>query len=159
MNDRAEILRVAMDAELAGQSARAAELRAQVGTFSPLEELLGKTLVRVTREGNESITFEATTGETWQMYYEQDCCASCSIEDVVGDLEDLVGAPIAMADESTNSDQPRASDGDYVDESYTWTFYRFATVKGYVTVRWYGSSNGYYSETATFRRTCDRLSP
>ena len=154
MNDRAEILRVAMDAELAGQSARAAELRAQAMTdnLSPLEELLGKTLVRVTREGNESITFEATTGETWQMYYEPDCCATCSIEDIVGDLEDLVGAPIAMADAATNSDQPRASDGDYVDESYTWTFYRFATVKGYVTVRWYGSSNGYYSETATFRR-------
>lgn len=54
-----------------------------------------------------------------------------------------------MAEESTNSDDPPKSDGE---ESYTWTFYRMATVKGYVTIRWYGSSNGYYSERASFGR-------
>lgn len=65
-----------------------------------------------------------------------------SIEDVVGDWNDLIGSTLIMAEESTNCDNPKR---DY-EESHTWTFYRFATVRGYVTLRWYGSSNGYYSE-------------
>jgi len=76
------------------------------------------------------------------------CEVSCQIEDVVGDLEDLVGSPILMAEVSTNSDNPRNSR----DESFTWTFYKLATVKGYVTIRWYGWSSGNYSEIALFRR-------
>lgn len=114
-----------------------------------LAQLVGKTLRSVTQNGRESIDFEADTGERWRMYYEPDCCASCEIEDVCGDLQDLVGAPIAMAEVSTNSDAPRS--GEHPD-SFTWTFYKFATAKGYVTIRWYGESNGYYSEQATFRR-------
>lgn len=113
-----------------------------------ISQLIGKTLSAVTQHGRDSIDFETDGGERWEMYYDPDCCAICEIEDVVGDLSDLVGAPIVMAEESTNSDNPK---GDY-DESFTWTFYKLATVKGYVTIRWYGSSNGYYSETASFRR-------
>lgn len=113
-----------------------------------LFSLVGKTMKSVTQHGSDSITFESDKGEKWEMYYERDCCASCSIEDVIGDLQDLVGTPILMAECSTNSDNPL---NDYA-ESFTWTFYKFATVKGYVTVRWYGSSNGYYSETASFRQ-------
>lgn len=150
MSDRADLLAILMDAEMTGRVDEAAVLRRQLGPLSPIEELLGKTLRAVTRHGDESVDFEAVTGERWRMYYDPDCCATCSIEDIVGDLQDLVGAPIALADESTNSDEPRASE--FPDESFTWTFYRFATARGYVTIRWYGSSNGYYSERATFAR-------
>ena len=120
-----------------------------------LSQLIGKTLLSVQRGkdkyNGDEIVFEADTGERWRMYYEPDCCANCDIEDIVGDLQDLVGAPIAMAEVSTNSDDPKTNQ-EYQDDSFTWTFYKFGTAKGYVTIRWYGSSNGYYSETAYFRR-------
>ena len=113
--------------------------------------LVGKTLVSVTQDKNVTLDFEDSDGQKYQMYYEPDCCASAWIEDVVGDLQDLVGTPIVMAEESTNSDDPYP-ESDYQPDSYTWTYYKLATVKGYVTVRWFGQSNGYYCETATFRR-------
>lgn len=68
-----------------------------------------------------------------------------SIEDVIDDVNDLLYAPIVMAEEASNSDDP--SPDNRCDDSYTWTFYKFATAAGYVTVRWFGSSNGYYSES------------
>ena len=115
-----------------------------------LSELIGKTMRAVTQKGRDSIDFESVDGERWRMYHAQDCCELCDIEDVCGDLADLVGSPIVMAEASTNSDAPKP--GEYPPDSFTWTFYKLATAKGYVTIRWYGESNGYYSETASFGR-------
>lgn len=75
-------------------------------------------------------------------------CVEVTVEDVVGDWSDLIGSPLLLVEETIGSHDPEADGG----ESYTWTFYRFATVKGYVTVRWYGESNGYYSETVDFEQ-------
>jgi hypothetical protein len=81
------------------------------------------------------------------MYHSQDCCESVSIEDVEGDICDLIGSPIVLAEEAPSQDeQPGRDHGD----SFTWTFYRLATEKGFVVIRWYGESNGYYSERVDF---------
>lgn len=113
-----------------------------------IKELIGVTMKAVTvNEARDEMIFEAEDGRGWVFYHAGDCCESVGIEDVIGDLSDLVGSPLVMADESTNQDNPP----EHAD-SWTWTFYKFATAKGYVTVRWLGESNGYYSESVDFAR-------
>lgn len=120
-----------------------------------ITEIIGKTLTKVERTDfdGDTLTFYADDGTIYDMYHYQDCCEHVSIEDICGDLNDLVGSPIVMAEEVYSDNEPPLVEPDYPNyepDSYTWTFYKFATVKGYVTIRWYGTSNGYYSESATF---------
>lgn len=118
-----------------------------------VESLINKTLSSIKRTGDIEIEFITTGGEVYKMFHYQDCCEYVSIEDIAGDLDDLVGEPILQAEEVTNSDNPKSETIDesvYQDESHTWTFYKLATIKGSVTIRWYGSSNGYYSEGVDF---------
>ena len=130
-----------------------------------VSELLGKTFTRVERDGEE-IHFYAE-GMHYVLLHEQDCCEDVHIESVVGDLSDLEGAPILRAEEAgytANGDtwgalpeiqairltQRLTPETVPCDESKTWTFYKFATRKGYVDIRWVGESNGYYSERVSF---------
>lgn len=117
-------------------------------------DLKGKVLASVEQVGNEAVIFTCTTGERYVMLHEWDCCESVEIEDVCGEWDDLIGEEILVAEESSNNtDPPR--DQDYNDDSYTWTFYHLRTMTGAVTLRWYGTSNGYYSERVSFGRMID----
>lgn len=105
--------------------------------------IIGKTIIDIKTDNYEYISFLFNDGSAMQMYHSQDCCESVTIDDICGDLEDLIGTPILIAELRTNfNDNPK---GEY-DESFTWSFYTFRTVKGTVDIRWYGTSNGYYSE-------------
>lgn len=114
------------------------------------ETLLGKTLTSITGEvGDDEIRFTTTEGETFMLYHSQDCCESVSVESIVGDLQDLIGSPILRAEEAVGERPADVPVPEYVD-SETWTFYKLATIKGYVDIRWHGESNGYYSEGVDF---------
>lgn len=114
-------------------------------------DLVGKTILDIQglEKGSEKVIFVCSDGSKYKMYHSQDCCECVDIDDVIGDVEDLIGSEIIIAEENSNSE------GDLKDEydsSYTWTFYKLATQKGYVDIRWYGTSNGYYSEEVSFER-------
>jgi len=132
-----------------------------------IKELEGKIIKDIRVVDSKEIVFETIGGNTYRMQHEQDCCECVVIEDICGDMRDLIGVPIVQAFERTSSkddERPliecykqKAIDRllnkpmpDYNDESFTWTFYTIATIKGTVTIRWYGSSNGYYSESVNF---------
>ena len=122
--------------------------------YVQFKELLGKTIVDIegAEKNNDMIKFTCSDGTRYLMYHEQDCCESVFIEDICGDIETLIGTPITMADEANSYNDESLNLGglDKYDDSYTWTFYRLATIKGYVNIRWYGTSNGYYSESVDF---------
>ena len=115
--------------------------------FVDVSILKGKILKDIKIEGTESILFIDKDDIEYEMFHDYDCCENVYIEDICGDINNLIGSKIIMAEEVINRDLSPLNE---FDESYTWTFYKFATVKGYVTIRWYGESNGYYSEEVDF---------
>lgn len=97
---------------------------------------------------DEYLMFKLKGGGIFILHHIQDCCEWVRIEQIDGDLYDLIGEPLLMAEEVID----HQGDDGFV--STTWTFYKFATKKGYVTIRWCGESNGYYSESVN-KTLCD----
>lgn len=115
------------------------------------KDLLGKTLTAISpcKKGDDSITFFTADGFMWKFQHDQDCCECVLVEDICGDMSDLIDSPLLQAEETSSCD-PEPYGGS---DSFTWTFYKFATIKGSVTIRWLGESNGYYSEKVDLKVT------
>ena len=111
--------------------------------------LKGKVLVAVEKysysEDYDCLIFKTLDGEIYLMAHYQECCENVYIDDICGDFADLLNEEILVAEERS-SDVTEEDRRD--DDSCTWTFYHLATLNGDVTIKWFGSSNGYYSESA-----------
>ena len=121
--------------------------------YLKFETLVGKTLVAVTGEkGDDAIIFTCDNGDRYQLWHVQDCCEAVSVEDICGEWDEIIGSPILKAEENSNRDWPDDKEKNQYLESFTWTYYRITTMRGQVVIRWYGTSNGYYSESVTFSK-------
>lgn len=129
-------------------------------------DLKGMTLLAIKQLGSE-LRLITEDGRKFKLYHAQDCCESVWLEDICGDLDDLIGSPLLEAEQAVNSDghwddSPYSKvmrtqaliedlpEKEYSADSTTWTFYKLGTNKGCVTLRWCGNSNGYYSESVDF---------
>lgn len=132
--------------------------------FKKFDMLIGKTITRIETSnevysdelseindivhGNRQIWFYMNDGSKFHMYHDQMCCEDVCVEDVCGDVKCLIGSPITQAEicsETTMSYDDDVCGFKHGGPYWSWTFYKFATAKGYVTIRWYGESNGCYS--------------
>jgi len=125
--------------------------------YPKFEDLKGKTLILIeVNKDEDEITYKTDDDEQYTSYHDQDCCEIVCIEDICGDLDNLLDSPILIAEERVNHDANEKKVKDSLHwsnyNSFTWTFYELATIKGSVTIRWYGSSNGYYSESVDFKK-------
>jgi len=122
------------------------------------EILKGKTIIKFVDENDKPVTkgshemFIHTNDGVYKMYHEQDDSENVEIEDICEDLNDVIGSEILLAEEVVHEgDNPNEVTIPENQDSFTWTFYKLSTQTGSVTIRWYGESNGYYSERVHFK--------
>lgn len=72
-------------------------------------------------DGSDALIFRNKDVEFRFCHY-QDCCETVMIEEIFGDLSDLVGEQLYFLDESSAEEERN--------ERAVWTFYKFGTRKG-----------------------------
>lgn len=129
----------------------------------PFASLLGLTLQTITgmTEDSQEVHLVTTCNRTFTLQHIQDCCELVRLYEVVGDVNDLLDEPLLVAEEVSSEDSGFVppEDLDVVDDPdcTKWTFYRLATRKGYVVLRWLGESNGYYCMAVSLHERAGRL--
>lgn len=132
------------------------------GTIS-VPAVVGEIIDRVEglRDGSDSVKLFFRNHMGLRIMHCPDCCETVEIVDIVGDVSDLVGAPVLEISIVSSTDHPDfvtilegnqgvsvKADRTPIDisESSTWSVVKLRTTKGEVNLRWLGQSNGYYSE-------------
>lgn len=124
--------------------------------LTPLEWSLADapTIHNVTITGNDTVILTLDNEVHFVLTHERDCCETVEVCDTDNDdfksLRELVGSKLISIEEVVGvdcSDEPPC----FVDVSSTWTFYNIKTTTDVVQLRWFGTSNGYYSEQVDVR--------
>ena len=110
----------------------------------PFSTLVGLVIREIENRDNREIRIKTACDRSFVMHHYQDCCEDVHIEDICGDLQDLVGYRIALANETTQNGEDGAGD-----PCRFWTFYTLGCLNGDVTIRWLGESE-YYSVAVDF---------
>lgn len=112
--------------------------------INSLNDLFGRKIESVEGcyKGSNFMKIKFTDGIS-VVFQPSNLCANVEIDDVNGDPQGMVGHLIKKVEVVSNK---QFSAKDEYTKNYLWTFYKFATLDGYIDIRWYGTSNGWYSE-------------
>ena len=115
-----------------------------------LQGLVGLEISEVIglEEDSEVVKIVTADGSVGIFYHEQDCCETVNLNDFEFSGSSFEGAVILSAEEVEGECENLLPEGYY--DSFTWTFYKICTTKGELWMRWFGESNGYYSESVDF---------
>lgn len=108
--------------------------------MSDLEKIIGATILEVVGcvRDSDSVSFVTDRG-TLRLLHRQNCCERVYLADTNGDMFDLIGGVVSVAEERSNQKGERG-------ECRTkYTFYSIRTTKGDLDLRWIGKDNGWYS--------------
>lgn len=121
-------------------------------TIEEANKHLASGLVRATgvKPGSETVDFYCKDGAIVRLYHDQNCCETVLLDDCEtyhNDEDIYTDAAFCKLEEvSCDNTDAAPKNKDIEQVSHTWTFYKITTDKGYDTLRWYGTSNGWYSE-------------
>lgn len=119
-----------------------------------IQEIVGKVLIKI--EGlvvnSEKVVLYFNDNTQMEFEHKQDCCEEVYLLDYICDPTLIKPTVVLSAEERTsnNISCPVTCLGKR-DDSNTWTFYTINTTTGEIFMRWYGSSNGYYSEEVHYK--------
>jgi hypothetical protein len=112
-----------------------------------ITDLIGKTIVKVEFVECRA-DFYLSDSTLLRLEHHQYCCENVYIEKVFGNMADILDSPVLSATEFISLDNPSDTDVDLIyQDSFSWTTQEITTAKGSLKIRWYGQSNGYYSES------------
>ena len=108
-----------------------------------MKNLIGATILSATTHYNDNLLYIKTDKGTMRFYHAQQWSEQVWLEDGLEDLEKMIGEKVLHAEVIKNYDEVPLDEDD---DSYTWTYYKISTLNHDCTLRFYGTSNGYYSE-------------
>lgn len=100
-----------------------------------ISEFIGKIFTKI-----EDNSIFYTAEKQYEMYHSQDCCESVDLQEIIGDISDIIFEEIINA----YITDEEGENPEYASEAQEWTNFHIASAKGEVVFRWFGSSNGYY---------------
>lgn len=103
----------------------------------------------------DRIDFIAIDGSEYSMFHYQDCCESVYLTDTYENISELCNQKILQAYETSSKpteDEMKKLEL-YDGDTNEFTFYTISTFAFSITLRWLGTSNGYYSTSVSFVQT------